>query len=40
MNRLLREREHPMRIPTCSRTGDILEPTLLSQVFDVCKVSK
>ena len=33
INRLIREREHAMRIPTCSRTGDILEPTLLNQVI-------
>ena len=33
MPRLLGEREHAMRIPCCSRTGDVLEPTLLSQWF-------
>ena len=29
---LIGEREHPMSIPICSRTGDVLEPTLLNQV--------
>ena len=32
MDRLIGEREHVMRIPVCSRSGDILEPSLLSQV--------
>ena len=34
--RLISEREHAMRIPLCSRSGDILEPSLLSQVCILC----